>query len=110
MASRIRVIAACSTLMRSDWRNWCGRVRVAALLSPRIARVTPPSRHLCESMSVSTRTSPIAPTRSTITHSSFMSEASIAGAARLGIGVDLQPAWLYLDARTLVMQFGERIA
>ncbi len=50
---------------------------------------------------------PIAPTRSTITHSSFMSEASIAGAARLGVGVDLQPAWLYLDARTLSMQFGE---
>lgn len=50
---------------------------------------------------------PIAPTRSTVTHSSFMSELAIAGAARLGIGVDLQPAWLYLDARTLVAQFGQ---
>ncbi|MHC4879772.1 MAG: amidohydrolase [Planctomycetota bacterium] len=50
---------------------------------------------------------PIAPTRSTVTHSSFMSKKAIAGAARLGIGVDLQPAWLYLDARTLVAQFGE---
>ena len=51
---------------------------------------------------------PIAPTRSTITHSSFMSPAAIAGAAKLGVGVDLQPAWLYLDARTLVAQFGEQ--
>jgi predicted amidohydrolase YtcJ len=49
----------------------------------------------------------IAPTHSSLTHSSFMSEASIASAARLGIGVDLQPAWLYLDARTLLAQFGE---
>lgn len=49
---------------------------------------------------------PIAKTRSTITHSSFMSEKAIADAARLGIGVDLQPAWLYLDARTLISQFG----
>ncbi|QDV85130.1 amidohydrolase [Planctomycetes bacterium TBK1r] len=50
---------------------------------------------------------PIAPTRSSITHSSFMSEKAIAGAAKLGVGVDLQPAWLYLDARTLVAQFGQ---
>jgi len=50
---------------------------------------------------------PIAPTRSSVTHSSFMSKASIEGAARVGVGVDLQPAWLYLDARTLVAQFGE---
>ncbi|WP_145083174.1 amidohydrolase [Aureliella helgolandensis] len=46
--------------------------------------------------------------RSTLTHSSFMSEKSIEAAAKLGIGVDLQPAWLYLDARTLVAQFGEQ--
>ena len=51
---------------------------------------------------------PIRQTRSTITHSSFMSKPAIAAAAKLGIGVDLQPAWLYLDARTLVAQFGER--
>lgn len=50
---------------------------------------------------------PIAPTRSTITHSSFMSEKAIRKAAQLGVGVDLQPAWLYLDAKTLVAQFGD---
>lgn len=50
---------------------------------------------------------PISPTRSSVTHSSFMSRKAIDGAARLGIGVDLQPAWLYLDARTLLAQFGE---
>lgn len=51
---------------------------------------------------------PIAPTHSSITHSSFMSETAIAGAAEIGIGIDLQPAWLYLDARTLVAHFGEK--
>ncbi|WP_145352011.1 amidohydrolase [Roseimaritima multifibrata] len=50
---------------------------------------------------------PVGPTRSTLTHSSFMTPKAIAGVAKLGIGVDLQPAWLYLDARTLVAQFGE---
>ena len=50
---------------------------------------------------------PIAPTRSTITHSSFMSEKAISDAAKFGVGVDLQPAWLYLDAKTLVAQFGD---
>lgn len=50
---------------------------------------------------------PIGPTRSSITHSSFMSQRAIEGAAKIGVGVDLQPAWLYLDARTLVAQFGE---
>lgn len=49
----------------------------------------------------------IAQARCTVTHSSFMSEKSIADIAKLGIGVDLQPAWLYLDARTLIAQFGD---
>jgi len=49
---------------------------------------------------------PVAPTHSSITHSSFMSEEAITAAASVGIGVDLQPAWLYLDGRTLVNQFG----
>ncbi len=51
---------------------------------------------------------PVGPSRSTLTHSSFMSKQAIEGAAKIGIGVDLQPAWLYLDARTLVTQFGEQ--
>jgi len=50
----------------------------------------------------------VAPTHSSVTHSSFMSERAIDSIARLGIGVDLQPAWLYLDARTLVTQFGSK--
>ena len=48
----------------------------------------------------------IAPTRSSVTHSSFMSKHAIELAAKLGVGVDLQPAWLFLDARTLVSHFG----
>jgi hypothetical protein len=49
---------------------------------------------------------PVAPTRPCITHSNFMSKEAIEQAARLGAVVDIQPAWLYLDTRTLVAQFG----
>ena len=48
----------------------------------------------------------VAPTRPCITHSNFMSHEAILQAARLGVVVDIQPAWLYLDTRTLAAQFG----
>ncbi len=53
------------------------------------------------------RTTPVAPTRPCLTHSNFMSREAIAQAARLGVVVDIQPAWLYLDAGTLLAQFGD---
>jgi predicted amidohydrolase YtcJ len=49
---------------------------------------------------------PVAATRPCITHSNFMSRESIERAARLGVMVDIQPAWLYLDTRTLAAHFG----
>jgi predicted amidohydrolase YtcJ len=49
---------------------------------------------------------PIASTRPCITHSNFMSREAIDKAARLGVLVDIQPAWFYLDTRTLAAQFG----
>ena len=49
---------------------------------------------------------PIRRTRPCITHSNFMSREAIESCARLGVSVDIQPAWLYLDTRTLVAQFG----
>jgi predicted amidohydrolase YtcJ len=49
----------------------------------------------------------VAPTRPCITHSNFMSCEAIAAAARLGAVVDIQPAWLYLDTKTLAAQFGD---
>ena len=49
---------------------------------------------------------PVAPTRPCITHSNFMSREAIEQAARLGVMVDIQPAWLYLDTRTLAAHFG----
>lgn len=56
-------------------------------------------------------TQPIAPTRPCITHSNFMSPEAIAILAKIGGVVDIQPAWLYLDTRTLVAQFGvERLS
>src|SRR5262245_4637130 len=35
-----------------------------------------------------------------------MSQEAVATCARLGVVVDVQPAWLYLDTRTLAAQFG----
>lgn len=49
---------------------------------------------------------PIRALRMGITHSSFMTKAAVENSARLGVVLDIQPAWLYLDARTLVDQFG----
>lgn len=52
------------------------------------------------------RETPLRGLRMGITHSSFMTKEAIETSARLGIVLDIQPAWLYLDARTLVSQFG----
>jgi predicted amidohydrolase YtcJ len=49
---------------------------------------------------------PLRKTRPCITHSNFMSREAVARAAKLGVVVDIQPAWLYLDTRTLMAQFG----
>jgi predicted amidohydrolase YtcJ len=35
-----------------------------------------------------------------------MSRHAVEQAARMGVMLDIQPAWLYLDTRTLVKQFG----
>ena len=50
---------------------------------------------------------PVRQTRPCISHSNFMSRESVEMAARLGVMPDIQPAWLYLDTRTLVKQFGQ---
>lgn len=49
---------------------------------------------------------PIQKTRPCLTHSNFMSKEAVETCARLGVVVDIQPAWLYLDTRTLTAQFG----
>lgn len=49
---------------------------------------------------------PIQDNRCCITHSNFMSKDAIEAAAKLGVSLDIQPAWLYLDTRTLAAQFG----
>jgi hypothetical protein len=49
---------------------------------------------------------PLRALRMGITHSSFMTKDAIEQCARLGVVLDIQPAWLYLDTRTLVQQFG----
>jgi predicted amidohydrolase YtcJ len=52
------------------------------------------------------REMPIRETRPCVTHANFQSREIIDQAARLGVVMDLQPAWLYLDTRTLTAQFG----
>lgn len=49
---------------------------------------------------------PVRKTRPCVSHSNFMSREAVEQAARLGVMVDIQPAWLYLDAHTLAKQFG----
>ncbi len=44
--------------------------------------------------------------RPVICHSNFMSPESVASLAEMGIGADIQPAWLYLAGRTLRNHFG----
>lgn len=52
------------------------------------------------------KTMPIRKMRHCITHSNFMSPKSVATLSRLNVTALAQPAWLYLDARTLSEQFG----
>jgi predicted amidohydrolase YtcJ len=52
------------------------------------------------------RSMPIASTRPCLTHSNFMSREAVDRAARLGVCMDIQPAWLWLDGKTLLTQFG----
>jgi predicted amidohydrolase YtcJ len=50
---------------------------------------------------------PLRKTRPCITHCNFMSKEAVGKLARLGVVADIQPAWLYLDTRTLAAQFGQ---
>lgn len=50
---------------------------------------------------------PIRETRPNITHCNFMSADAIRRMAALGVSADIQPAWLYLDTRTLSHHFGD---
>jgi predicted amidohydrolase YtcJ len=52
------------------------------------------------------KTMPIRERRHCITHSNFMSREAVAKAAKLGVIPLVQPAWLYLDTRTLAGHFG----
>ena len=48
----------------------------------------------------------VASHRPCITHCNFMSADAIALMSKLGVVADLQPAWLYMDGKTLLKQFG----
>jgi hypothetical protein len=52
------------------------------------------------------KTTPVRETRPCLTHSNFMSREAVEMMVRLGVVADIQPAWLWLDTRTLEKQFG----
>lgn len=52
------------------------------------------------------REKPIRDLRMAVTHSNFMTRETIQQSAKLGVVLDIQPIWLFLDTRTLVNQFG----
>jgi predicted amidohydrolase YtcJ len=45
-------------------------------------------------------------TRPCVTHCNFVHPDDVPRFAKLGVSADIQPVWLYLDARTLDAQFG----
>jgi predicted amidohydrolase YtcJ len=49
---------------------------------------------------------PVRERRPCITHCNFMSREAIEKMEKLGIVADVQPAWLWLDGKTLLTQFG----
>jgi predicted amidohydrolase YtcJ len=53
------------------------------------------------------RSGSIKDSRPCLTHSNFMTPESISKAAELGVVVDMQPIWFYLDGATLLKQFGD---
>jgi predicted amidohydrolase YtcJ len=49
--------------------------------------------------------------RPVLTHANFQSASAVDRMARLGVAANMQPSWLWLDAATLLKQFGaERLA
>lgn len=50
---------------------------------------------------------PVRDKRPNIVHSNFMSLEAVKKMAELGVVANLQPSWLWLDAATLVKQFGQ---
>jgi predicted amidohydrolase YtcJ len=61
---------------------------------------------LLDAYAALSRELPLRQTRPCITHCNFLTAEAIEQMAQLGVVADIQPAWLYLDARTLTAQFG----
>jgi predicted amidohydrolase YtcJ len=61
---------------------------------------------LLDAYSEINKETPVRNVTACISHSNFMSREAVETAAKLGVVLDIQPPWLYLDARTLEKQFG----
>lgn len=63
-------------------------------------------RTLLDAYDTVNRTMPVRPLRHCLTHANFMDRDAVHIAARLGVVMDIQPVWLWLDSRVLLDQFG----
>ncbi len=61
---------------------------------------------LLEAYGEVSKSTSIRQTRPCISHANFQSAEAVSKFAELGVAADIQPAWLYLDTRTLVKHFG----
>ena len=117
-----------SAYMRQPWGvsktyaiddpNYCGVLFIPhdrLLPSSHRHRVRPPFTHtvgdgavhaLLDVYDELSATLPVRQMRHCITHSNFMSAESVAKTVDLGVIPLVQPAWLYLDTRTLAGHFG----
>ena len=96
LAGRIPAAQKAGTRPRVTFREGGERVVAAA----------EPGATLLDAYAKVNRDIPVRDLRFGITHSSFMTRETVEQAARLGVVLDIQPIWLYLDTRTLVNQFG----
>ena len=106
MRSTTRATGACCSSPRSGWCRSCGPTVESGLQFTAHSVGDGAVHALLDAYEEVNKEKPVAPTRPCITHSNFMSREAIEKAARLGVLVDIQPAWLYLDTRTLAAQFG----
>ena len=75
-----------------------------ALHTARGTARSPPWLYACQRVN---RDFPVGPLRPCIAHGSFMTADAIERMRQIGMAIDVQPAWLYLDGATLRTQFGD---
>jgi predicted amidohydrolase YtcJ len=63
---------------------------------------------LLEAYATVNKETPVRAARPCLSHANFMSREVVQQMRQLGVAADMQPAWLYLDTRTLMQHFGNQ--